>query len=132
MVAPGGTVVVATNSVRHNHEARTVLAGAAEEVTGGPVRTDWDTSRFSIDIARAALAVEFDVVQVHDLTDSFPVPDPDAVLGYLASMPPETVGLREGPLWMRVLELAGERVAARIASHGSFQVTSRAAVLLAR
>jgi SAM-dependent methyltransferase len=132
VLAPGGTVLVATNSVGHNEEARTVLTRAAEEVSGGPVRRVWDTSRFSTDVARAALATEFDEVRVHDLTDSFPVPDAGAVMGYLASTPPETVGLREGPLWTAALALAAERVQAVVASHGSFPVTSRAAVLIAR
>jgi len=55
------------------------------------------------DHARSALAAAFDNVVVHDAGGAFPVLDPAIVVSYLASWPPEALGLRSGPVWDAVL-----------------------------
>ncbi len=110
-------------------EIKRIVAQAARQVAGIAVDLDWDTRRFHPGAARDLLVTAFDDVDVHELGDSFPVRAPAIVSGYLASWPPEAVGLRAGPVWTEVLATSDELVAAHFASHGEFLVTSRVAVL---
>ncbi len=128
----GGAALVATNGRGHTVEAKTLLAQAATRVAGIDVDLDWDTKRFDTDRARVMLATLFNEVDVYDAGGSFSVPDPAIVRGYLASWPPESIGLRAGSLWNAILTEADRLVAAHFASHSSFTVTSRASVLIGR
>ena len=61
------------------------------------------TRRSSPTTPGPALAAAFDNVVVHDAGGAFPVLDPAIVVSYLASWPPEALGLRSGPVWDAVL-----------------------------
>jgi hypothetical protein len=93
---------------------------------------DWDNRRFLPDVARSLLGAEFDDVRVHERSDSFPVPDRRIVSGYLASWPPESIGLHAGEVWNAILTAADELLAGHFARHGAFTITGRVAVLTCR
>jgi hypothetical protein len=108
------------------------MARAAATVAAVEFDPDWVGTRFATDHAESALAAAFDDVVVHDAGGTFPVPDPEVVVGYLASWPPEALGLRSGPVWDAVLAEMSRLVHAHFDTHGVFKITSTAAVLLAR
>ncbi|GAA1744983.1 class I SAM-dependent methyltransferase [Luedemannella helvata] len=132
VVRRGGTTVVATNDVGHAAEIRAIRSQAARTVLGVDVDLDWSDSRFNTDIARTALAAAFDEVHVHQHVGTSVVPDPAPVRAYVASWPPETLGLTAGPTWHAVLAEADRLIAAHFAARPTFPVTSRAAVLTCR
>ncbi|HEX5996794.1 MAG TPA: class I SAM-dependent methyltransferase [Jiangellales bacterium] len=132
VLRPGGTVLVATNGSGHTVEAKRILATAARAVTGMDVDLDWDTRRFDPVLANRLLGTAFDEVDLHELGDTFPVPDPAVITDYVASWPPESIGLNAGPVWNQVLAATRELVAAHFATHSAFVITSRAAVLRCR
>jgi SAM-dependent methyltransferase len=132
VLRPGGTAVVATNGTGHAAELKQVLMAAAGRVTGAAPELDWDARRFDPATARDLLRGAFHDVTVHAVGDAFQVRDPAVVVAYLASFPPESVGLRAGPGSARVLAAVEEVVAAHFATHGSFTVTSEPVVLRCR
>jgi SAM-dependent methyltransferase len=129
VLRPSGTAMVATNGPGHTAEAKQILAKAARRVTDIDVELNWDTLRFHPEAARELLITAFDEVDLHELGDSFPVRDPAIVSDYLASWPPEAIGIHAGPVWNDVLAAAGELIAAHFATHNEFVITSRVAVL---
>jgi SAM-dependent methyltransferase len=132
VLRPGGTAMVATNGPGHTAEAKRILAEAARQVADIDVDRDWDTVRFHPEAAKDLLTTAFDEVDLHELGDSFPVRDPAIVRDYVASWPPEAVGIHAGPVWNDVLAAAGELIAAHFAAHREFLITSRVAVLRCR
>jgi SAM-dependent methyltransferase len=132
VVRPDGTALVALNAPGHIRQLRAVLVAAAQTL-GVTTTTGHDgTGGFSPAAARALLAGVFAEVNAHDVGTTFQVPDPDVVRGFLASWPPETVGLTAGPVWDAVLAAAGELVTQHFAEHGGFAVSSGATVLVCR
>lgn len=129
VLRPSGTAMVATNGPGHTVEAKQILAEAARRVTDIDVELDWDSLRFHPEAARDLLTTAFDEVEVHELGDSFPVRDPAIIRDYIASWPPEAIGIHAGPLWNDVLAAADELIAAHFAINHEFVITSRVAVL---
>lgn len=132
VLRPGGTALVATNGPGHTVEAKGILAKAVRQVTGMDVDLNWDTRRFDPAVARHLLAAAFDDVELHELRDSFPVPDAAIITDYIASWPPESIGLQAGPVWNQVLAATAELVAAHFATRSGFVITRRVAVLRCR
>jgi hypothetical protein len=66
---------------------------------------------------------------VHELGDTLPVGDPAIIADYIASWPPESIGLHAGPQWNQVLAATGDLVAAHFAAHQCLPITSRVAIL---
>jgi SAM-dependent methyltransferase len=132
VVRPGGTVLVATNGTGHTAEVKAVLAEAADRVAGIRLDHDWDARRFPPEVARARLSSAFDRVDPHDLGDPCVVPDRDVVKAYIASWPPEAVGLHAGPAWDAVLGAADGLIDSHFAIEPAFTVTSRTTVLACR
>jgi ubiquinone/menaquinone biosynthesis C-methylase UbiE len=132
VLRPGGTAMIATNGPGHIAEPDQILATAASQVAGIDVNRDWVTLRFGPDEARDLLNTSFDEVELHELRDSVPVHDPAIITRYIASLPPESVGVRTGPLWTEILAAADELVTAHFATHKDFLVTSRVAVFRCR
>ncbi len=132
VLRPGGTALVATNGPGHTRQVKQILATAAAQVAGIDVDLDWDTRRFRPEAARELLAAAFGDVEVHERGDTFAVRDPAVVSGYIASWPPEGIGLHAGPLWNAILAAVDRLVAAHVAGHGAVSVTSRVAVLRCR
>lgn len=132
VLRPGGTAMVATNGPGHAAEAKQILAAAADQVAGIAVDLHWDNRRFTPAEAREVLAAAFDHVEMHDLGDSFLVHDPAVVADYIATWPPESIGLRAGPVWTAVLAATRRLVAAHFAAHEQFRVTSHPVVLRCR
>jgi SAM-dependent methyltransferase len=132
VVRPGGTTLVSTNGRGHAGEVKLLLAEAARRVTGLGVDVDWDARRFRTDAAATHLRGAFADVAVHEVGSAVPVADPTVVSGFLASLPPEAVGLPGGEVWDAVLAAAGELATRAFAAQGGFTATSRAAVLVCR
>lgn len=132
VVRSGGTTVVATNGRGHAAEIRSFLLGAVRSVTGADTDIAWSDSRFDIVAAQAILAEAFPEVRVHEHIGVSVVPDPAPVRAYVASWPPESVGLHAGPQWDAVLAEADRQVTAHFADYPTLPVTSRAAVLVCR
>jgi ubiquinone/menaquinone biosynthesis C-methylase UbiE len=132
VIRPSGTAMVATNGPGHTAEAKQILAKAARQVTDIDVDLNWDTLRFHPQAARELLTTAFDEVDLHELGDSFPVRDPAIIRDYLASWPPEAIGIHAGPVWNDILVAADELIAAHFATHNEFLITSRVAVLRCR
>jgi SAM-dependent methyltransferase len=132
VLRPGGTAMVTTNGPGHTIQAKQLLATAAHRVAGVQVDLDWDTRRFNPAAAANLLRIFFDDVDMYELGDTLPVGDPTIITNYIASWPPESIGLRAGPLWDQVLAVTGDLVAAHFATHQCFLVTSRVAVLRCR
>ena len=132
VLRPGGRLLVSTNGPGHTAEIKAVLTQAAAQVAGIEVDRQWDARRFAPHQAREDLAGAFDAVLEHTLGDSFPVPEAAAVSGYVASWPPEAVGLPAGATWDAILVRAAEIIGAHVARHGGFTVTSELAVFICR
>jgi SAM-dependent methyltransferase len=132
VLRPGGTAMVATNGPGHTAEAKQIFVDAARRVAGIDVDLDWDSRRFHPAAARDLLATVFDDIDLHEFGDTLAVRDPAVVTGYLASWPPEAIGVHAGPVWDAVMAAAGELVAAHFAAHAQFPITSRVAVLKCR
>jgi SAM-dependent methyltransferase len=132
IVRPGGTVVVATNGPGHTAEVKALFAEAADRVAGVTIDRDWDARGFPPDVARERLSTVFDDVTVHEMDGPSHVPDRHVVGAYLASWPPEAVGLHAGPVWDAILVAADGLLDAHFAAHDTFTVTGRAAVLVGR
>jgi hypothetical protein len=67
-----------------------------------------------------------------ELGDTMPVHEPAIIADYIASWPPESIGLEAGPLWNQVLAATGDPVAAHFAANQCFLITSRVAILRCR
>jgi len=132
VLRPGGTAMVTTNGRGHAVEAKQLLARAAHRAAGRTVDHDWDTRRFHPAAAKQLLGNAFDTVDLHEQGDSFPVHDPAIIANYIATWPPESIGLRAGPLWTQVLAATRDLVAAHFATHEHFVITSDVAVLRCR
>jgi SAM-dependent methyltransferase len=132
VVRPSGLVLVATNGSGHAAELKEIVAEAAARVAGVTVDQHWDTWRFDTVIAGRLLAGVFDRVRVLDVGGPTPVTDPAIVRGYIASWPPESIGVPAGPAWSATLAEVDRIVADRFAGHPSMNVTNRSAVLVAR
>jgi SAM-dependent methyltransferase len=132
VVRPGGTALVTTNGTGHTAEVKAVLAEAADRVAGIRLDHDWDARRFPPTVAREKLAAAFDRVDAHDLGDPCVVPDRDVVKAYLASWPPEAVGLHAGPAWDAIVGAAQGLVDSHFANGPTFTVTARVTVLVGR
>ena len=125
VLRPGGTAMVTTNGPGHSAEAKRVLLTAAQQVAGlGDGDLDWDNRRFSPAVARQVLGAVFDDVDEHLTGDAVHVPDPAVVAEYIASWPPESIGLTEGPQWQEIVAAT----AGILSHHESFTVTSQVAV----
>lgn len=128
VVHAGGVTLVATNGLGHTAELTALLLRAAKkfEIDGDP---HWASHRFHTERAQALMREAFDDVAVVDAGGTFLVPDPAVVADYLASIPPEAVGLTaQAPTWQAIQAEA----AALCHRHGPFMITSRAAVLVCR
>jgi SAM-dependent methyltransferase len=133
VVRPGGTLIAATNGAGHTAELDVVLATSVAEVVGTrPTPFEWSFSRFSPQVARDLLATVFPEVEVHDVGVSFPVTDVAALVDYLASLTPESVGVSRGEPWNRVLAIARDEIVEQIDDHGHFEVTTHPVVLRCR
>jgi SAM-dependent methyltransferase len=132
VVHPAGRVLVATNGSGHTAEISVLLTEAIRQVTGTDVDLDWATRRFNTEVAHERLAAVFDRVDVQVLGGSATVRDPAVLSRYLASLPPELVGLSQGPQWSEILAAADRLIEQHFAERDSFTVSSRAAVILAR
>lgn len=125
----GGTAMVTTNGPGHTAEAKAILASAARRVAGIDVDPNWDTRRIDPEAAKDLLATAFDHIELHQLGDTVPVPDPAVIAGYIGSWPPEAIGVHAGPVWTQVLSTVDELLTAHFATHNTFPITSRVAVL---
>jgi SAM-dependent methyltransferase len=132
VLRPGGPALVTTNGPGHTREVKRLFAAAARRVGGVQVDVDWDTRRFAPHEARQLLGAVFNSITVYEVSDTTPVRDPSVLVDYVASWPPESVGLRAGPLWEQVMTAVEDLVAAHFAAHESFSVSSRVAILRAR
>jgi SAM-dependent methyltransferase len=132
VVRRGGQVIVATNGPGHMAEVKAVLAQAARAVAGLDIDQRWDTRRASPAYAREVLGDRFDTVTEHRPGDTFVVTDPAVLVNYVASWPPESVGLSAGDTWQAIVADAGARMAGRVAGHGGFTVTSELSVFVCR
>jgi SAM-dependent methyltransferase len=125
VLRPGGTAVVATNGEGHTAEIGRLLDEAAAEV-GVRRRVEWDAFRPAA--AADLLSGVFESVEVHEAGGVVEVRDLSVVVAYVASWPPEVLGLPAGPDWERV----HAAVRGRLAGRDRFTVTSRATVLRCR
>jgi SAM-dependent methyltransferase len=132
VLRPGGSAVVVTNGPNQARECDAVLARALREVVGPAAELTRYGTRFPPDVGRSLLGEMFNKVELHEVGVPVPVPSPDIVVGYLASIAPEAAGLSDGPLWTSVLDRAGELVVEHVDRHGPFVVTSDTAVLIGR
>ena len=132
IVRPGGAALIATNGLGHTGEAKALLAEAARRVAGIDVDLDWDNRRFPPGVARGLLSRVFDQVDTHEMGDPCPVRDPAVLSRYVATWPPESIGLPDGPTWHAVLAAVDELIADHFAGRCEFIVTSRVAVLACR
>jgi SAM-dependent methyltransferase len=128
----GGYAVVATNGPRHTAEPRAILARALREVAGTATELDLSGRRFPPELGESLMRPVFDQVETHQVGAAVTVPSAEIVGDYLASVPPESTGLTEGPQWTAVLARARELVAQEMAATGTFRVTSDAVVLIGR
>jgi SAM-dependent methyltransferase len=131
VVRPGGTAMVTTNGPGHTREVKQLFAAAAHRLSGVQVDVDWDTRRFAPAEAQRLLGAVFNSITVYEMSDTMPVRDPSVLVDYVASWPPESVGLRAGPQWNEVMASVAALVAAHFAAHESFPVSSRVAILRA-
>src|SRR5262245_30071294 len=132
VVRPTGTVLVAVNGPGHIAEVNALFTLAARTVAGTTVNLAGRAARFDTDAARETLAAAFDDITVQPAGGSCAVPDPAVLSGYLASWPPEALGLTAGPVWTAILAEADRLIEAHYATRPTFVVTSRADLLLAR
>jgi SAM-dependent methyltransferase len=132
VLRPGGTAMVTTNGVGHSIEVKRLLSEAADRVDHRRVDLGWDNRRFAPAIAREALGAEFGEVDGYEAGDTLQVPDPATVVDYLASWPPESIGLTEGAQWQSILAAAADLVAEHFTAHETFPVTSRVAIYRCR
>lgn len=132
VLRPGGTAMITTNGPRHAVEAKELLAAAARQVSGPVVDPTWDIRRFDPSIARAVLGAAFDEVDVHETGDTMRVRDPAAIVDYVSSWPPESVGLSDGPAWRRILDAVAALVTDHFTRHPTFAVSSQVAVFRCR
>jgi SAM-dependent methyltransferase len=132
VLRPGAAALVATNGAGHTAEAKAILAAAASRVAGLDVDQHWDTRRFDTEVAATMLAAVFDDVTVVDVGGAAAAPEPSIVTGYIASWPPESLGLPSGPVWSAILAEVRRIVAAHFAEHQTLTVTSRTTVLIGR
>jgi SAM-dependent methyltransferase len=132
VVRPGGVVLITTNGAGHRAQVQAVLDAATRRVTGraAPSLEDADAA-FDAAVGAALLPTVFGAVVAHDLTTELEVPDPAAVVGYLASFEPELSGLA-GSARPALLAEISALVSAEMAAHGSFHVTSRAVAYICR
>ncbi len=129
VLRPGGTAVVTTNGAGHTIQARQLLATAADQVAGLDVGLDLDTRRFDPTVARSVLGAAFGACDIHELGDTLPVADPVVLLDYIASWPPESIGLTAGPLWDHILAATSDLITAHFASHQTFPISSQVVIL---
>jgi SAM-dependent methyltransferase len=132
VLRPGGTAMVTTNGSGHAREVKRLFAAAARRVVDVEVDVAWDTRRFAPEEAERLLGAVFQSITVYEVSHTTPVRDPSVLVDYVASWPPESVGLRAGPQWQQVMTAVEELVAAHFAAHESFSVSSRVAILRAR
>jgi SAM-dependent methyltransferase len=128
VLRPGGTAMVTTNGPGHTVEAKQLLATAARQVADIRADLDWDTRRFHPTVAAHLLGAPFNNIDRYELGDTMAVCDPAVIADYIASWPPESIGLHAGPLWNQILATAGDLVAAHFAAHHYFSITSRVTV----
>jgi SAM-dependent methyltransferase len=132
VVGPGGTALVALNAPGHIRQLRAVLVEAAATLGLASTSDNDGTGGFSPAMAHTLLAEVFADATVHDVGTTFVVRDAEAVRGYLASWPPETMGMTAGPDYDAVLAAAGHLVTRHFAEHGGFAVSTGATVLVCR
>jgi hypothetical protein len=128
-LSPGMAAVAArlgpTAVAGHRAQVLAVLDAAVRRVTGRPAPSlEEADAAFDAAVGTALLPATFAEVTAHDLTTEIDVPDPAAVVGYLASFEPELSGLA-GPVRPVLLAEIAALVGARIAARGAFRVTSR-------
>jgi hypothetical protein len=124
--------MVTTNGPGHTIEAKQLLAAAARRVASIHVNLDWDTRRFHPTAAAHLLHAAFDNVDLYEVGDTMPVRDPATIVDYIASWPPESIGLDAGPFWNQILAATRDLVAAHFTAHQYFSITSRVAVFRCR
>jgi SAM-dependent methyltransferase len=129
VLRPGGVAMVTTNAAGHTIEARQLLATAADQVAALDVGLDLDTRRFDPTVARALFGAAFTHLDVHEMSDSLQIENPAILLAYIASWPPESIGLSAGPLWDQVLTATSDLITAHFASHQAFTISSRVVML---
>ena len=128
----GGRAVVVTNGPNHTAEASAILTRALLEVTGAAGELDTFGRRFSPELGRVLMADAFDRVETHQVGGPVTVPSPEVVGDYFESLPPESAGLTEGPLWTSVMRRARSLVVDHVDRQGPFVVTSDTTVLIGR
>ncbi|MDG4821188.1 class I SAM-dependent methyltransferase [Asanoa sp. WMMD1127] len=131
ITAPSGRAVIVTNTPRHAYEVHAMFAGVTADLLGRAATIAWDGPRFRSDQAEELLPAAFDVVERHDLGRVSAVPAAAAVSGYVGSLPPDALGV-PADRRAEVLAELERRVAAHIAAHGSFEVTSGAVAFVCR
>ena len=129
VLRPGGTAMVTTNGAGHTIQARHLLATAADQVAALDVGLALDTRRFDPTVAGALLGAVFDHCDIHELGDTLQVSDPAVLLDYIASWPPESIGLTAGPLWDNILTATSDLIAVHFAANRTFPISSRVVIL---
>jgi SAM-dependent methyltransferase len=132
VLRPDGSAVVVTNGPNHTGEPAAILTQALLEVTGAPGEIDTVGRRFPPDLGEALMVEVFDRVETYQVGGPVTVPSPEVVGDYFESLPPESAGLTQSPLWTDVLRRARELVAEHVDRHGPFIVTSDTTVLIGR
>jgi SAM-dependent methyltransferase len=132
VLRPGGSAVVVTNGPDHTAETTAILTQALLEMTGAAGELDRFGHRFPPELGRTLMAEAFDDVELHHVGSPVTVPSPDMVGDYFESLPPESAGLTEGPLWNMVMRRARRLVLEHVDRHGAFVVTSDTTVVVGR
>jgi SAM-dependent methyltransferase len=128
VVAPGGTVLVATNHAEDKARLYALCAAAAEDVPGAPA---WDRDvnrRFGLDAAHALAERHFAAVERIDLPGDVVLTDPEPAVAFAAS----TRSWQPGDAFSRVLDRIRERVAEVIAAEQAFRFGTHPGILVCR
>ncbi|MBQ0828258.1 class I SAM-dependent methyltransferase [Streptomyces tagetis] len=132
VVVRDGLVIASTNSERDKPELDDLWQRAAGDVLGtgrGPARIAV-SARFSLEKAPSLLGAEFGHVDTVDLPATITVRDPEPVIAHLASY--RAWADRHEVPFDAAVDRARALAADHIARHGSYEITSRAGLLVCR
>ena len=127
VLAPGGRLVAATNGAGHMPELIALL-----DDVGMSGRTWSYVEVFGLESGRAPIERHFADVEVLRHPDVLAVTDPDAVVGYVASLPLRVRGRRSQAAREDATEAIRARVQAAIEERGAFSITTDAGLFVAR
>ncbi|GLF95788.1 class I SAM-dependent methyltransferase [Streptomyces yaizuensis] len=132
VLAPGGTVVVSTNSRADKRELENLWSRAAGDVLGipeGPARVQL-SARFTLEDAPGILGAVFADIRTIPLPGVITVTDAEPVVAHLASY--EAWADRMGVPFRETVERARERVEETIRVEGAFRIGCLGGMLVCR